>query len=147
MAIRELVEGANSCKSMAELRRLIEVFFTTLESYYEKNSNTGDQKIKLVTQYISENYADQDLSVNSICEVFHVSPEHLSRSFRKKTGVKLIDYIHLTRLSRAKELMQDQIGLSEISMRVGYYGEWSLARAFKRFEGMTPSEYRVNANR
>ena len=146
-AIRDKANAAGTCRSMEELFRIIDEFFDAMEKFWGKNGDSRGKKVKMVQEYIAKNYANQDLNVSGICQIFDISPEHLSRTFKKETGVKLIDYIHLTRISRAKELMQEQIGLSEIALRVGYSGEWSLARAFKRFEGVTPREFRVNSGK
>ena len=48
-----------------------------------------------------------------------------------------------TRLTEAKKLLNEtELGISEIASKVGYYSGWTLARVFKRYEGITPTAYR-----
>ena len=57
--------------------------------------------------------------------------------------MNLLDYLHTTRLAEAKKLLNEtDLGVSEIAARVGYYSGWTLARVFKRYEGITPTAYR-----
>lgn len=137
----------NLCKTLDELLALIDNFFDRLEAYCRKAPQSAADKVEMIVEYIKTNYPDPDLNVNSLCERFNISLEHLSRVFKKITGIKLVDFIHITRLNAAKKLIGDtKLSLLEISQRVGYVGDWTLARAFKRFENMTPSAYRASQN-
>lgn len=143
IAIYDCVEYVVSCKTIDEMRSCVEDFFHKLGVYYRKSSMVIGEKIDMISDYIKENYKDHNLSVGRVCEVFNVSPAHLSRVFKKKTGLKMIDYIHVTRLAQARDLIQDNSkNIDEIAREVGYAGDWTLTRAFKRYEGVTPGSLR-----
>ena len=92
---------------------------------------------------ISKKYMEPDLSVEMICDCLGKSRSYLSRMFKENTGMNLLDYLHTTRLTEAKKLLNEtDLGISEIASKVGYYSGWTLARVFKRYEGITPTAYR-----
>lgn len=145
VAIYDCVTRSERGKTTDELYDCVDDFFHRLEAYYRKVPSDIANKIDIIIRYIKENYADHNLSVSTICEVFGVSASHLSRVFKNKTGIKLIDYIHITRLQEARKLLQkSNLNIGTIAKQVGYAGDWAMIRAFKRLEGATPSSFRSN---
>ena len=68
---------------------------------------------------------------------------YLSKTFKKATGKGLLDYIHTLRIEKAKELIKStDKSLKVIAEEVGYSNNLTLIRAFKRYEGITPSAYK-----
>ena len=54
-----------------------------------------------------------------------------------------MDYIHKLRIAEAKRLLAEtELTVYEIGDRVGYNTSWTMTRAFKRYEQMTPGTYR-----
>ena len=63
--------------------------------------------------------------------------------FKRRTGIKLVDYIHKARISQAKQLQETTTDtIAEISRQVGYISSASFSTTFKRYEAITPREYR-----
>ena len=68
---------------------------------------------------------------------------YLSRTFKSYIGMKLIDYIHRTKLTAAKALLEStDYTVEKIAAAVGYQNVLTFNRAFKRYEAMTPGVYR-----
>lgn len=60
-------------------------------------------------------------------------------------GVSYSLLVEQARLKKAQTLMHDaELKLLDISMQVGYSEPATLSRAFRRWSGMTPREYRTN---
>lgn len=141
--IHQIVADISACKTIVKVNACIEEFFERLTAYFRSASLSIDQKLDRIVAYIQENYFDPALSVGQLSELYHISLSYLSRAFQEKTGVKLIDFIHLTRLKQARALIvASDAPLHEIAQRVGYNGEWSLQRAFRRYEAITPGSLR-----
>ncbi|MFA6508127.1 MAG: AraC family transcriptional regulator [Treponemataceae bacterium] len=138
------MERLSRVKSVTELQRQVEDIFRSLEAHWPTRAQ--DQPIVLkdeVVRYVEENFRDRNLSVNAIADAFSVSVPHLSRAFKKATGVGLLDYIHIVRVREAKRLMtENRFGIQEISVMVGCGSRVTLVRAFKRYEGLAPSAFR-----
>ena len=68
---------------------------------------------------------------------------YMSRIFKRDMGVSPLTYLQSIRVHAAKELLlEPQLTVSAVAEQVGYLSAWTLTRAFKRLEGMTPGQYR-----
>lgn len=104
---------------------------------------SGEKIIEKAKQYVEENYADADLSVESICENLHISAAYFSTIFKKETGVNFISYLTDIRMKHAMKLLDttdDKTYL--IAAKAGYTEPNYFSYAFKKHVGMSPSKYR-----
>ena len=84
-----------------------------------------------------------ELNVAFLSEHFGLSPYYLSKRFKDTFGESLIDFIHKLRLVEAKELIRSgNRTMADISEQVGYANIRTFNRVFKKYEGMTPMQYR-----
>ena len=96
-----------------------------------------------VMQYIEDNYADEDLSLNLVASHVNFSPNHLSTIFSQQTNQTFIKYLTDYRMNKAKELLRcTGEKSSAISMKVGYKDPHYFSYLFKKTQGMTPTQYR-----
>lgn len=127
---------------------LIREFFDKLDDYYNAFRFNIGKDISQITEFIHAQSDDVNLSATMICDRFRISPSYLSHMFKKRTGVKLVDYIHQVRLARAKSLLESPgLSIAEIASQVGYTSGAAFSTAFKKYEGLTPREYRENYTR
>jgi two-component system response regulator YesN len=97
-----------------------------------------------VAEYIKTNY-NEDLSLTSLSELFHISAGHLSKKFKKKTGKNISKYIIDMRIEASKELLKSsELKVSDIATRVGFSSVSYLAQVFKKVEGCSPQTYRMD---
>jgi AraC-like DNA-binding protein len=72
-----------------------------------------------------------------------LSRSTFAATFKAVTGDTPIDYLTGWRMYRAKVLLRgSELSLMEIAARVGYETDTALSRAFRRFEGIAPGEWR-----
>lgn len=94
-------------------------------------------------QFLKRNFKDPELSLHSMADRFQLSPAHLSRSFKQRTGVGINDYLTYLRIKEAKTLLSDtDEPIETISHKVGYHNTTSFIRRFKQKEGITPGQFR-----
>ncbi len=99
--------------------------------------------VERVNSYIKDNYFE-DLTLQSIADVFYISPNYLSSIFNEKNKISLSDYINEIRIEKAKEyLTKSNMKISMIGRKVGYNNLSYFSHIFKKFTGFTPKEYRV----
>jgi AraC family transcriptional regulator len=99
-------------------------------------------RINRVFQYIDENL-DSDLSLNTISNVAFFSPYHFHRVFKFATKETLNEYVTRRRIEKsALELIHKDIGITEISTKCGFNDNSSFTRAFKKYYGVSPTEFR-----
>ena len=95
-----------------------------------------------ICRYIS-GHLGEELSRDMIAAQVGFSPEHVSRLFKQETGMNLIDYIQTERLNAACNLLlSTAMPISEIAMRTGYDNFAYFSKAFRKFTGVAPSQYR-----
>ena len=94
----------------------------------------------------TEEEAEDDISLDSVGEILHISPAYLSAQFKKYQKMNFLDCLTELRINAAKELLADPFRSSaEVASMVGYEDASYFARAFKKRTGMTPTQYRRQA--
>lgn len=96
--------------------------------------------------YINEHFRES-LSLEDIAQNANLSPYHFSRIFAAETGYTPHQYLIATRINSAKFQLQIAGGLpvKEIAFATGFNSESSFCSTFKKWEGLTPSEYRAKS--
>jgi two-component system response regulator YesN len=133
-------EKMQANKIKLELKKLQdEVSDTTTDSDGYQNDNTLIQK---VLNYIQENY-NGNITLETTAQKFFLNPTYFSELFKHETGKGYNEFVTYVRMERAKNLL-GKLGLkvNEISGMVGYQDSNYFVRAFKKYEGLTPCEYR-----
>ena len=96
-------------------------------------------------EYVEEHYADQDLSIETICGYLNVSAAYFSTVFKKETGKTFINYLTDYRMERAVELLLTQNEKTYvIAQKVGYSDPNYFSYVFKKQFGMSPSKYKTS---
>ena len=96
---------------------------------------------EMAVNYIKENYMSKVTLIDT-ARYCSVSSEHLSRTFKKHTGVGFSEYLNIFRLNKAEDMLINQPGLSvsDIAFRCGFNDSNYFSNVFKKAYGMTPSE-------
>ncbi len=98
---------------------------------------------KRVRQYLLEHLADKQLSLDSVADHFCINPCYLTVVFKKHYKQNVYNYLIKLRMERAAELLHTtELRIYEIAEAVGYKGSQYFTTSFRRFYGMTPTEYR-----
>ncbi len=92
---------------------------------------------------IDKGFASPELGVNHLSEKLGYSPNYLGNAFKRAYGLSIADYIGRVRVAEAKRLMdQTDLMVYEIAFRVGFDDQHYFSKTFKKYAGVTPSEYR-----
>lgn len=141
-----LKDQLDKIKETSDIQTIYEVIdetFDILENFFNGSDSDINGTAGKVIKFVAAHYQDPSLSVEIICDEMGKSRSYLSRMFKENTGMNLLDFLHTTRITEAKRLLTEtSLSVSDIGERVGYYSGWTLARVFKRYEGITPSTYR-----
>jgi len=100
-------------------------------------------KVIHARQLVSEQLSNPALSVAELARQVQCSADYLSQIFRKATGLPLSAYINENRLQRARELLElSLLNIAEVSQAAGFADPAYFSRIFRRWQGITPREYR-----
>lgn len=95
-----------------------------------------------VSKYLGEHFREE-LSVNRLAELFHVTPAYLGQVYRKMYHQSINTALHQARILHAKVLLQnDTLSIAQIANDCGYKTLDHFYRQFRRFEDETPASYR-----
>jgi AraC family transcriptional regulator len=99
-----------------------------------------------VIEYIMENLGGNP-TLEQMAAVAHLSPYHFARQFKAATGLAPHQYLISRRIERAQHLLRtdDDLGLAEVALRVGFSDQSKFSFHFKRLVGLTPRQFRLSA--
>lgn len=101
------------------------------------------QVAELARDMIRQEYSNPQLGLQMIAEHIGVSQSYLSRLFKGKYGMSVIQYLNYIRIEQAKlQMLARSDNLKVIAMNVGFSSDVNLIRVFKKFENMTPGSFR-----
>lgn len=130
---------------------LINIFCILLRNY-EKSvelpsivSKADTQRFGLI-RYIQSNH--ENCTLEMVAEKFHYTPEYTSKLIKDITGDNFKQILQKIRIQKAQDyLLNTAMSIQNISTSVGYENPESFIRVFKKYTGLTPSNYRKNESR
>lgn len=110
----------------------------------ERRSNRGKNKaVDSILSYIQEHYHESELSLDQLADKFELTPPYISKLFKEHTKRNFIDYLIEIRIASSKQLLFDKsMKVNDVAEAVGYSNTRSFLRAFKKYTGLTPTEFR-----
>lgn len=139
-----LTRSALSSKSRSKVkeRSIFSEILTLLFQYKEgyQYSYSSVRKVDRVISYMTENYS-QNITLQQLSDYAQISSSYLGSIFKKVTGKSTIDYLIDIRINKAKSLLRDGFTVSDTSKLVGFNDIFYFSRAFKKHEGISPSQY------
>ncbi len=104
--------------------------------------SSGLQLVNEVKDEIHKSF-NEPLTGELLAKKIGVSREHLSKTFRRETGINLHDYISEQRLNEALSLlMKSSLNCKEIAAICNYGSYSQFFRTFKKVYGVSPEEFR-----
>ena len=166
-----LVYHENDYPHLAKIIRLIFELFKKKETYYKETINgllfslvmqlagknegvsvyhtateTGGSKIAPALHYIGTRYKE-DIRVSDLADYCHLSETHFRRIFLEDMSMTPVEYINLTRVQAACDLMRKGNGhMEEIAVKVGYQTMSTFNRNFRKIIGTSPYQWKKNTD-
>ena len=96
---------------------------------------------------IERSYSDERLTVTELSRGIYSSRRQVQRSFAE-AGTSVRETLHTIRMRRAAELLRESaLPVAQIGQRVGYRQPAQFAKAFRRYHGVSPSQWREGGER
>lgn len=154
MAIHEFNFQAPAYKNTCELlsNALLNIVYTRLNEQYMQNiitnndDNIGNKKneesIKKIIEYINVHFRES-LTLEELGDIFNMSHYYLSHVFKTETGLSPMKYIIYRKIGEAQNLlMNTNMLIGEICESTGFNDSCHFNSMFKKYVGVTPSQYR-----
>jgi AraC family transcriptional regulator len=121
---------------------ILEVLADASRSTADESSRTEPRWLRRARALLHDHLAES-LGLAAVASAVGVNASHLARTFRKRYGCTLGEYVRRLRIERAsRELADSHAPLSEIGLRAGFFDQSHFSKVFRRHTGMTPAEYR-----
>ena len=112
-------------------------------SLFERGAARTDEREEGRTILQLTRYLQEEISLNLLADTFHLSAAYISQLFKSEIGVNFLSYLTNIRMERAKKLLvSTDLPVAEVAEKSGYADYRVFAKAFKKAEGATPSQYR-----
>jgi len=146
----KLFEDAQADTSPMAVQLLLVKLLDSLTQVPNREDTLTDDKfsshdilVRKVEIYL-EDYQGEDFNVNDLAASLHMSYGHLCRLYKQRTGMTLIQKMNQIRLDKAGMLLQNSPSMliKEAAQRSGFPDIYYFSKAFKKYYGQTPAEYR-----
>lgn len=126
------------------------ILFMAVADFYRNNRQDDlydDPLVAKVTRFCWEHLNDR-ITLEDILKEFNVNKNKLNEAFNKELSLTCMTYLEQLRVNLArKELQYSDSTISEIGMLCGYSDTNYFTKVFKKYTGMTPSEYQKNLDK
>ena len=116
----------------------------TVHRYKNRYENTRQQNkyVEETLEFLENNFTTE-ISLTAIAGRFGVSPEHLSRLFKKETGLNFNEYLSLLRLKKAEYILKSSdASVAEVAFSCGFNDSNYFCEKFKGVYGLPPLKFR-----
>lgn len=141
-----LLKPCRPTEILSKLESLIEDREALEEEEADATAKVGETQsnrfVNLAVEYINDNYM-KELSLTAVADKAGVTSAYLSTLFTQNLNYSFVDYLNKVRIDRACHYLYDcQMKTYEVAYKVGFHDEKYFTKVFKKFTGMSPSQFR-----
>ena len=140
-SINQILEAINKIRDVDEGRTYLNQMAVEIQSHHKKHISGQNPTIVQAMEYIRKNYKG-NVTLSTLADYLNMNPSYLSRFLKKETGSNFVDILARIRMEKAKKLLDEGVRVVEVGEQVGYSDYTYFYQVFKRFEGISPSEYK-----
>jgi len=127
--------------------QILETFKKEIEKGFslilEQMKNKNVKPIRIALTYIEGHYFENQLSLDYLSEIVHLSPAYFSALFKKEINIGFSEYLKKIRIEKSKELLAStSLSIKYIANKVGYNDPKHFAKCFIKQVGIKPHDYR-----
>jgi AraC-like DNA-binding protein len=136
----------NVCNATFCLYHFIAMFIFP-DKHLKTEQTDNDNIINKTIRFMKDNLRKK-LSVEDLAANHKLSASHFSSLFKKNTGISPIDYfIHLKMQKACQLLYANELKIKDLAVTLGYDDPYYFSRAFKKYLGLSPEQYKLTAKK
>ncbi|MDI4644070.1 response regulator [Cohnella hashimotonis] len=130
-------------ETIADIRQWLIAFLDASARWMEAQCEHKSGAVVREAKRLMESRYDEPLTIKTISDSLHYSPNYLNYVFKQETGQTILEYLTHVRIKAAQKLLRESPAkMYEIARMVGYGQETYFRSVFKQLTGLTPKEYR-----
>lgn len=141
----EIFTWIENSSTIAEVKKINEDIikeYSKLCLFHTEKYNTYSLNIKNALLFIDIN-KNISISLNEVADFVSLNPEYFSRLFKKEIGINFKDYMQSIKIELAINYLKNtNLKISEIAFKLGYCNVENFSKVFKKYQNITPAEFR-----
>ena len=146
----EMMEGASVLSRLSLILTILEELSRDSERkplashrYLGREVKGGeDRRMAKTTRYIL-NHLDEDLNLDQVADMVHLTPPAFCRWFKKESGHTLISFIHKARIEQVCHLiLTSEMTIREAAQLSGFESMSHFNKIFRKYKSMSPRDFR-----
>lgn len=139
------MERMLKANSIESARHIMNDIFREITDHLKKClTNEYPNWVQEIIDFVDDNYSDPNLNVSILADKLNMNLSYVGRTFKSYTGYGITDMIHIRRIEECKRRLLLGESVREAAESIGYLDSKSLIRIFKKYEGITPGQYKSN---
>ena len=123
-------------------------FIEDASAQYKARIQATPARLEDILSYVQSTLYDSALTLTMVADAFGVSNSLISRLFSEQRGENFLNFVNRLRIEHAcacltRDLQMDILAVAHAS---GYDNDVTFRRLFKKYTGLTPSQYREKAH-
>ncbi|EXX89147.1 hypothetical protein BG53_00585 [Paenibacillus darwinianus] len=140
---QQSLEALGGCDTVQGLMKQVREFITILSERVRKSMDKPvTHSIEQAREWIRE-HLSEEISLQTLAAAVHLNPYYLSRLFKQETGETYLEFTTRIRFEKARELLiSSALKMHEIAEQVGFTDANYFSIAFKKHQGVSPTDFR-----
>ena len=119
---------------------VVQVLDEMIDTLYQTR-DTGSRSILQILTYVKDHYAEP-LTLESVAKHVYLSPYYVSHLFREEMDLTFVEYLTRVRMEQAKGLLRlPGVTVRSVAGQVGMTDAGYFAKVFRRYTGLTPTQF------
>ena len=133
-------------ETQRDLRNALVAYYLPIYNFLNK-SDREEGLTERILSYIKNQHTNPNLDLTMVAGLVGLSYSHTRKIIKDSTGLSFIDYLNRIRIAEGKNLLLEAgLSVRQVAGETGYHNEQSFSRFFKKYEGITPGEYKRRRN-
>lgn len=122
------------------IRQIGEAYISQISDHAQDRADIADKVKEYIVSHVTE-----EISVEYLAQTFYLSPNYLTRCFKKKYGMTISEFLMDLRLRLAAEmLIKKDMSITMVASKTGYPNYTYFTKIFKKKYGVSPVKYRTD---
>lgn len=127
---------------ISEIIRIVTEVSKPILDSFSTGPDSMRKEVSCAISYIANHY-NENLSAEILASAVYLTPDYLSRLFKKSTGKSISQYIRQYRMEKAKDaLLHTRQKVIDIGIQSGYPNYSYFCQSFREYFGSSPEKYR-----
>jgi two-component system, response regulator YesN len=137
-------ECVHRCETFRDLQQFLFMFTMNCIDEIEKaRAGKGYTIVEKAKEIVDASLDNSEFSMDDVAARLYISPNYLRSLFKQQVGEAFVEYLTRIRMEKAQRLLDDAtLKIHNIAEKVGYIDQHYFSMCFKKYFGLTPTDYR-----